>query len=772
MQRLRGRTNDECKTTTVTSWTTTTATKTVTGIESIVTTKTVTQPTTIRDTEVIHETQTVHDTQTLRDTQTILGTTTAWVPTTYMQTKTVVSEYPVTVTVDNTKYTTQSTTIYTTFVTTVTTSYPVVSTLTVPGQDFTQTLHNTETILGTTTIWVPTTYIQTQTIVSEHPVTITVDNTKYTTQSTTLYTTLISTVTTSYPVVSTLTVPGHNVTQTLPGETVTVPGQPSTITLPPVTRTVPGATVMTTTTKTLPASTIHVTESQGTRTITLPAPTVVETRTITLPPTTIERPASTITITPIFDVTLCPAPTGAMSALEVTSNRTFGCDPGYVCDPPKPNGCNFWPDAPDDDYVCEQRHCIPAPPFTNVTWKDCETGYYPPAYGYFNLNPEAFGLSYDIFEYHVLHETINGHIIDITTGNWDSQSSLSEWPKPTASPKSAPVLHGRRHEDVNKWKGCQKSKRGDTSNDFCYLKCNTAFNIAQRFGKTDALCAVDSGFRDAYNSCAVCVEANSPSPDPLKPYIDPRFKQFLDFCDGKNPVKPSSTPATTPDQVNTQEPTVKTSTQADTSTPGFTPGPPSESPSPSVTPSVTVPASTVASSQSSTTSPPTEPSPPPSSSPTPTPPVSSPKTPNTTQEPVTSEQTTTPSPTVPQTSTLGETGGSGVDKPSSPDQISSVPVTTATGTSPGSGQNNPDSNPDSDSGSDSGSSTGTNASTTRPRQTGTTTKGNAGIGASGSPPSTYSPQSTSPVVTAAASRISGLAATAAIILSTIFIVVF
>ncbi|KHN97043.1 glycoprotein X [Metarhizium album ARSEF 1941] len=484
--KLKGRTYG-CRTTTLTSWATTTATKTVTEIESVVTTQTVPRETTI------------HDTHTLVD------STTIWVPTTYTATKTVVSEHPVTLTVDNTRYTTKSTTVVTTFVSTVTTSFPVVTTMTLPGQ--------------------------------------------------------------------TVTAPGETVTAPGQTQTVTAPGGTSTITLPAVTRTLPGSTVVTTQMKTLPPSTIHVTDQQATKTITRPGYTVIETSTLTIPPTSVEKPATTVTVTPLFDVTLCPTPTGASAPLDTKSNRTFGCEPGFVCNPPKPNGCNLWPEPPADDFLCDPNDCIPSPPFAKVAWEGCETSYYPPSYGYFNLNPEAFGLSYDIFEYKVINTTTNGHASLVTTGNWASQSSLTAWPKPSPSNPS-PALYRRTREPTHgstRHKACRKSKRAVTP-AICFDECSYAYIIAESTGKSDRLCKEGSDFRNAVAACYKCIDANS-GRNSTTPVNEPsqRFEQYLEYCRGSRAEKPPTALPTTPEQLVTQQPTIGTSTQVDVSHPTFTP---------------------------------------------------------------------------------------------------------------------------------------------------------------------------------------------------------
>lgn len=611
------------------------------------------------------------------------------------------------------------------------------------------TIHDTRTVIQETTIWVPTTYIETKTIVSEHPVTRTVDNTKYTTKSTTIYTTIVSTVTTSYPVVSTITqtlsrptitVPGQNVTQTQTrqGPTIAVPGQPSTITVPGATKTLPGSTVLTTITRTIPPSTVRVTQEQGTKTITQPASTVVETRTQTLPAVTIDRPASTVTVTPIINASLCPAPTGLSAPLDPKSNRTFGCEPGHICNPPKPQGCNLWRDPPSDDYLCDPKYCIPSLPYTNVTWKECETSYYPPSYGYFNLNPEAFGLSYDIFEYKVIQKTVSGHVTTITTGNWDSQTSLTAWPKPTPTSSTA-VIYGRTNKVVDKLKGC-KNKRGITP-AVCYQICNAPYLVAQAVGKTDALCAAGLEFRNGYESCNRCISANGLNVT-IVDYVGPEFLQFLNYCNGMGTEKPPTSSHESPEPIVTKQPSVETSSQVATSQPAFTPI------------QSTVDATSPTSYRSSASS-----SPAASSSP-----QSSPA-PNSSTPSASAPSSSAPSSSAPNSSNTGsssQTSGSS-SSPTSGSGSTSPPTTSGTSTTSTSSATSPSSTNQATT-SGSGSTSGGNGNTSGSSPS-VSTKGTSSTG--------RTHNATIPVVTSAASHLSGLYYSAAsLVLSSLMIIMY
>ena len=381
-------------------------------------------------------------------------------------------------------------------------------------------------------------------------------------------------------------------TITLPGEVTTLPGE--TITLPGDVTTLPGTTIISTIIVEGPEVTTTITEDGETITTTVPGPTSITTATSIIPPTTVTAPGATVTVTPLLDVTLCPVPTGNSRPLDPKSDRTFGCAPGYVCNPPKPDDCNFWPEPPSSDYLCEPRDCIPAPPFKNVTWEDGETGYYPPAFGYFDLNPEAFGLSYDIFEYRLEKHIKDGEVVTITTGNWESQATLSEWPRPTTSAAEAEV-------DPYTERLRKRLMKRDVTPAVCYDTCNSAFRVAQGVGKIDALCEEDSAFLRAYGACETCVNGNTNSTRvPIREYVQPRFEEFLVFCEDSDP-EPAEPSPTGPDSAESTDPIVSTTTQDGVSSDVSTTEPSTTtSESVSVTPT---PSSSESESESSTETP-------------------------------------------------------------------------------------------------------------------------------------------------------------------------
>lgn len=439
-----------------------------------------------------------------------------------------------------------------------------------------------------TTIWQTSTYTTTTTFTTEYPVTITSDHTVITTSISTEYETVVTTLTTSVPVVSytteyeTVTGPGQTVTQ--PGETVTQPGE--TITQPGETITEPAKTV------TLPAQTTTLPGSTITTTIVEEGETV--TTTVSVPPTTITQPGQVVTVTKKFEVSLCPSLTGAEAPLQTDSDLTFGCKPGYVCDPPMPDGCNFWPAPPSKDYLCKPEHCRLAPPVTTVEWDEGETGYFPPSNGYFNLNPNMFGLSYDIFEYEVYTVEEHGEIHTRTTGNWESQASLSDWPLSTTT-TSEPKPYRQLLRRI-------LGKR-DTGPAVCFDTCNNLVLNAQSVGKSDALCEDDSVFRNTLTVCTTCIEKNEgTSKDTIRDNVEPEYVQWLDFCSGSE-ASTTATSATAPESAITGDPDVSSTSQIEISSGTVEPIEPSTTSTedePTTEPS-TVPTPTATTGESTTT---------------------------------------------------------------------------------------------------------------------------------------------------------------------------
>ncbi|KKY31403.1 putative glycoprotein x [Diaporthe ampelina] len=168
-----------------------------------------------------------------------------------------------------------------------------------------------------------------------------------------------------------------------------------------------------------------------------------------------------------------------------------------------------------NNYQCPQEYCKPVKPYFNVTWQEGNTSYYPITEGYFNLNPEAFGLSYEIFSEEIIVEKIAGYEVTITTGNWASQTSLSELTISTTAtilPKSSSIEKPKRRFTSKKQvKGLSLHKRDTVTQTIpaaCFEVCNNANLEAQSRGKVASLCASGSAFNNYREGCNNCIEKN------------------------------------------------------------------------------------------------------------------------------------------------------------------------------------------------------------------------------------------------------------------------
>jgi hypothetical protein len=306
-----------------------------------------------------------------------------------------------------------------------------------------------------------------------------------------------------------------------------------------------------------------------------------------------------------------------------------------------------------------------------VQWPENETSYYPPTEGYFNLNPNAFGLSYEIFEVHEIVTKIHGKKTTITTGNWVSQTDLTHFPPEPTTTTTTLKNYGRGLPSH------RISKRDDTvAPAVCYDICNTAFLEGQRVGPKDELCEEHSPFLDYSASCQECIADNKADLKlTLREYVGPAFEVFWDFCNVQPPQSQVTTTDLPPQTQVTDTPTVQTSTQQPPNT--------STEPEPITTTSTTSSSSSSEEPEPSTS---TSEQPQPSSTSTSTPPETSssssstpPSTSSTTSEGPGSESSQTSS-----TSSSGPTGGSGsgsgTPSSSNPSRTTTPP---ATGTSGG-----------------------------------------------------------------------------------------
>ncbi|KAK7928209.1 hypothetical protein PG985_005207 [Apiospora marii] len=208
--------------------------------------------------------------------------------------------------------------------------------------------------------------------------------------------------------------------------------------------------------------------------------------------------------------TICAAPTNGPGTFpqfyDAKSDLTWGCSPGKICSPPKPDGCLIWAEPPAKEYVCpSQSYCVDAPVYKNATWEPEETGYFPPNDIYYNLPPTAFGLTYDIFKEDFVPEICidsagEKYTTTRATGNWESQTSITRY---TATVNSLPAVttYAKRSPGLRS----RALAEDPTIPSMCYDDCNDALLEGQRLGKTSALCQDDSVFNENVKTCDLCM---------------------------------------------------------------------------------------------------------------------------------------------------------------------------------------------------------------------------------------------------------------------------
>ncbi|KAK7957113.1 uncharacterized protein PG986_006335 [Apiospora aurea] len=381
------------------------------------------------------------------------------------------------------------------------------------------------------------------------------------------------------------------------------------------------------------------------------------------------------------------------------SDLTWGCSPGKICYPRKPDGCLFWASPPAKEYVCEsQEYCIDAQPYKSVNWASDESSYFPPTEGYYNLPPIAFGLSYDIFleeNATTICKDSEGHEFTSTfaTGNWESQTSITRFPPastygaavPTYA-KRAPVLRMRQNQQLSE----------NIVPSMCYAICNTAYLEAQKIGKGPLLCKPDSDFNQYVATCNECSEEHKSELKVTNSRgMTPYFSQYLDYCsvtpagavvsDTTSAVaeitsmQSRSAIAQNPTSTDTSIVELTPTTTSQTSTPSPTSTSPSSSPTPSSssTPSSATPTTTTSPSSTATPTPTTTS---PTSTAVPTPPSSS-----TAVSPTTSTDTSTTSAgtSAGTTTSAGPTTSSGLTTSSGTTTSTSPSVTPSPSTSEG-----------------------------------------------------------------------------------------
>ena len=315
-------------------------------------------------------------------------------------------------------------------------------------------------------------------------------------------------------------------------------------------------------------------------------------------PTTITIPPITVTVFTTSSLTgLVTCPTRVINPTYTTStplpdDYTWGCPPGSLCRPPQID-CNFEQNPPADSYYCSPDECVSVSPissFAPAPTKSGTCGPYPTISGYFNFDPEYFGLPYSIFvdggDY---AETCSGCPLSTI---WPiSQISDGQPQAPTVVPvceiTSAALVttisDGQPQGPVVTTAARLARRAAAVLPSACYEYCNQCLNLAEN-GKNVALCPSGSHFSAAYEDCENCLAAHKADPKTVAAGVLQSLDQFTSYC---NSVIKAATP-TVPAPASTTAPKTSTTpppTPTSTTTPSSAPAPTSKSsPAPVSTP--------------------------------------------------------------------------------------------------------------------------------------------------------------------------------------------
>lgn len=198
--------------------------------------------------------------------------------------------------------------------------------------------------------------------------------------------------------------------------------------------------------------------------------------------------------------TLVSNPTYTPSS-PLPSDYTWGCPPGFLCYPSRTGsreGCNVEAGLPADGYICEPSDCIPAPPLIfNQSWaSDANGHHFNFSQDYYNLNPEDFGLNYDIFRTEEQHNATQGKR-DVMPLGADSLGLFSE------------MVAKRDLSDIP---------------GVCFNDCNDAALEQQSTGKKPELCESDSAYLLDLGNCKTCIGTYADS-DTYSSSLLPSFAQ-------------------------------------------------------------------------------------------------------------------------------------------------------------------------------------------------------------------------------------------------------
>lgn len=261
--------------------------------------------------------------------------------------------------------------------------------------------------------------------------------------------------------------------------------------------------------------------------------TVIDTVTTTVI-SNIAGPTTTITTCPTTPLTGLVTCTSRIVNPTYTpphplpSNYLWGCPPGTICTPPQVD-CNFEQNLPASSYVCAPKECQPVPERTvpedfaaewpNPTDADC--AWYTPNPGLFNLNPEFFGLTFDIFD-------IYGQPVCPSPSPTTTKSGWVDWSTPPPSNSHTPRMpRGMRWNPLARL--AKRQAALGIAPAECYSVYNSAAYIAEDIGYDAAiLCPPTSEFMRAVGECNSCAATYSSTATQIDDW--PTVQDFFIFC--------------------------------------------------------------------------------------------------------------------------------------------------------------------------------------------------------------------------------------------------
>jgi hypothetical protein len=277
-------------------------------------------------------------------------------------------------------------------------------------------------------------------------------------------------------------------------------------------------------------------------------------------PTTITIPPITVTVFTTSSLTgLVTCPTRVINPTYTTStplpdDYTWGCPPGSLCRPPQID-CNFEQNPPADSYYCSPDECVSVSPissFAPAPTRSGTCGPYPTISGYFNFDPEYFGLSYSIFvdggDY---AETCSGCPLSTI---WPiSQISDGQPQAPTVVPvceiTSVPLVttisDGQPQGPVVTAPARLARRAELLLPSECFDRCNQCLLLAENDGKQRNLCISDSLFSAAYGNCEACLSIHKADTKTEAAAVLETLGVFTSYCNSVNKVVVTPAPAST-----------------------------------------------------------------------------------------------------------------------------------------------------------------------------------------------------------------------------------